>query len=286
MKILLLGAAGQLGREIQTRSAAYGATLQTADLPALDITDAGAVSAAVEAAEPEAVINAAAYTAVDKAETERDLAFAVNGDGAAHIAAACKSAGCRLLHVSTDYVFGEGFSAPIDEEAPTDPLNVYGLSKLAGERSVRETLPDSSLIVRTSSLHGRYGANFVHTMLGLLRSRPEVSVVSDQVMSPTWACWLGEVLLELASKPQRTGIVHACSGAAISWFEFASAIAEDARPAAPMAKLLPIPPQHYPRPARRASYSAMSTARLTAWLEQPPLDWREGLRAHLAQITL
>ncbi len=222
---------------------------------------------------------------MDRAETDEIKAYAVNKDGAANAARACKESGARLLHVSTDYVFGEGFKGPIPEDAPTEPLNVYGASKRAGEMEIAAILPQSSLIVRTSSLHGRFGANFVHTMLELFRAREEITVVSDQFMSPTWAGWLARVLLELAPRTSSVGIVHACSYGVISWFDFAQAILEEVEGALDRCpRLVRIRADQYPRPAKRAHYSAMSTERLTSWLQRSPIHWREGLRAHLREL--
>lgn len=286
MKILLFGGSGQLGLEIAQRARDLNFEAISPVLSELDITDRAQVLFLTSRVKPDVVINCAAYTAVDRAEEDREVAFRVNADGAANVARAAEAARARLLHVSTDYVFGGTGSTPIGEDEPTHPLNVYGESKLAGERAVREILPDQSLIIRTSSLHGARGENFVHTMLRLMAERPTLNVVADQVMSPTWAGWLAEVMLDLA-KLGAPGVVHASCAGAISWFEFAAAIQELAGPKLPdgtSCQLIETTAAAFPRPARRPAWSVFDTSRLTALLGRRPIPWQEGLKAHLRDI--
>ena len=260
MKILLCGANGQLGKDISARNKKF--ELVPVDLPEIDITDMASVESVFSKHSPDIVINAAAYTAVDKAEEEKEKAYLVNETGAANLASAAKRCGARFLHVSTDYVFGNGFSEPIKEDAPTAPLNVYGASKLAGEKAVLDIYPEGSLILRTASLHGKYGPNFVHTMLRLFKERESISVVSDQVMSPTWAGWLAETLLELADRKDCLGIAHATSGEAISWYDFTLAILDEVKGTLErIPEVKPILAKDYPRAATRANYSVIRTKR-------------------------
>ena len=282
MKILLCGAAGQLGQDICARNKKY--EIVPVDLPKIDITKEDSVAAVFDEVLPDVVINAAAYTAVDKAEEEKEKAYLVNETGAANLARAAKKCGARFLHVSTDYVFGNGFSEPIKEDAPTGPLNVYGASKLAGEKAVLDIYPEGSLILRTASLHGKYGPNFVHTMLRLFKERESISVVSDQVMSPTWAGWLAETLLEMADRKDCLGIVHATSGEAVSWYDFTCAILDEVKGTLErIPEVKPILAKDYPRAATRANYSVLCADKLRSFGVNV-IGWRTGLRGHLNSL--
>jgi dTDP-4-dehydrorhamnose reductase len=194
----------------------------------------------------------------------------------------------RHLWVSTDYVYAGDLGRPLREEDPVSPLGVYGASKVAGEQAIAELYPERSLIVRTSSLHGRCGENFVHTMLKLFASKPELKVVADQSMSPTWAGWLAEALLGLC-RTEGTGIVHASGSGGCTWYEFAEAILTEARERYGIGKelrLLKTTAAEFARPARRPSFSVMNTERITTLLGRAPCTWREGLRSHLAEIRV
>jgi dTDP-4-dehydrorhamnose reductase len=284
MKILLFGGSGQLGYEITTRGQDLNFEVVSPVQSEVDIVEREQVQTLAERVKPDVIINSAAYTAVDKAEEEREAAFRLNQDGARNVAYAARSSGARFIHISTDYVFDGSSKAPLSEEAPTRPINVYGESKLAGEKAVQEVLQGKGLIVRTSSLHGQKGINFVHTMIKLFKEKEKLHVVDDQFMSPTWAGWLAEALLDLC-RLRSEGTVHACGKGVISWHEFASAIYEDIKPS--LGRVVDIQRTsavNFPRPARRPAYSAMDTTRLTKMLGREPLDWREGLRRHLAEI--
>jgi dTDP-4-dehydrorhamnose reductase len=286
MKILLFGGSGQLGHEIIKRGRDLNFEVLYPVSSEADISDRGQVFRLIKTIKPDLVINSAAYTAVDKAETEVDAAFAINEVGAGYVAEAVKTIGARLIHISTDYVFGDGFSAPITEDAETSPLNVYGQSKLAGEKRVLEETEGSALILRISSLHGKKGVNFVHTMLQLFAEQPEVKVVNDITMSTTYAGWLAEVILDLGRVPA-SGVVHACCSGAISWFDFASEILELSKAKLENArelKLTPVKAEAFPRPARRAHYSVLDTTRLENLLGRKPISWKDGLRAHLREL--
>ncbi len=294
MKLLVFGGGGQLGYELLTRARDLRFEVLAPVISELDIADQGAVVKITKAIKPAAIINAAAYTAVDKAEVEQDAAFSVNSTGAHNVAVAAKAVGCRLIHVSTDYVFSGTGSTPLSESDATDAKGVYGCSKLEGEKRIRSEYPERSLIVRTSSLHGQRGENFVHTMLKLFADRDVLKVVDDQRMSPTWAGWLAEALLDLtrvdipaseSGTAPGAGVVHASGVGNVSWFEFASAIHEDAKRDAPWkARLERTTMAELARPAPRPKFSVFNVSKLTRLLGRSPIDWREGLRAHLSDI--
>ncbi|RMG43210.1 MAG: dTDP-4-dehydrorhamnose reductase [Candidatus Dadabacteria bacterium] len=286
MKILLFGGTGQLGSEVRARVNDLNFELFCPVLSELDITDREEVLLLSRKVKPDVIVNCAAYTAVDDAENNREEAFKINCDGAGFGAQAAKEVSARYILVSTDYVFGDGHSSPIKEDAETSPLNVYGESKLAGEKLVNTILGGEGLIVRTSSLHGQFGANFVHTMIELFKAGKEVNVVADQIMSPTYAGWLADVLLDLVRTGEK-GILHACCRGEISWYDFASeiykCIGAQVDPDRKV-RIEPVPSSDFPRPARRPAYSVLDTSRLVAVLGREPLSWQEGLRAHLRDL--
>lgn len=286
MRILLFGGSGQLGYEIQQRAYDLNFELVSPVISEVDISDVDQVVFLSRKFKPEVIVNAAAYTAVDKAEEDRVQAFAVNRDGAAHTAEAAKVVGARLVHISTDYVFPGTGDTPLTEESPIGPLNVYGASKLAGEEEVTRILGDRALILRTSSLHGQRGENFVHTMLKLFTERQAVRVVQDQIMSPTWAGWLAESILDLA-KLGTGGTLHASCSGAVSWYDFAAeimALAEPRLPDGSVCRLEPTTLADFPRPAARPRFSVLDCSKLAKVLGRRPIPWREGLRAHLRDI--
>ncbi|NDC37724.1 MAG: dTDP-4-dehydrorhamnose reductase [Proteobacteria bacterium] len=286
VKILLFGGAGQLGFEITKRAADLNFELVSPVASEVDIGSLEQVRFIAQRAKPDVLINAAAYTAVDQAETERDEAFRVNCDGARNVALVAKEVGSQVVYVSTDYVFDGTTGAPLTESDPTNPLGVYGATKLAGERAVMEAFGPDALVVRTSSLHGQRGQNFVHTMLKLFEDRDMVRVVSDQYMSPTWAGWLAEVILDLI-RARAKGVVHASCAGVITWLDFARKIHELGSPQhgeSWRAELAPISAQELGRPAKRPRYSAFNTGRLEQILGRPALPWEQGLRNHLREI--
>lgn len=293
MKILLFGGSGQLGHEVRTRALDLNFEVVAPVPSEVDVVEMSQVQFLTSSVKPDTVINCAAYTAVDKAEEERELAYRVNRDGVRNIARAAKEVGARVIHISTDYVFSGEFPAgvtprPLREDDPTDPRNVYGASKLEGEQALLEELGDRGLVVRTSSLHGQHGENFVHTMLKLMREREVVKVVNDHIMSPTWAGWLAEVLLDLC-RLELHGVVHASCAGAISWFDFAAGIREQVAPASPevaKVRLEPIRAEEFGRPAHRPPYSVFDCSRLSAALGRQPIPWQEGLRRHLIDLGL
>jgi dTDP-4-dehydrorhamnose reductase len=288
MRIVIMGAQGQVGSELTRRAPQLGYETLAWDQAELDITDAGAVDEALAASGAEVVINAAAYTAVDKAEQESERAFAVNRDGPAHLATACNRLQIPLLHISTDYVYDGRKPGPYIEDDPTGPLGVYGASKLAGDEAVRRLLP-RHLILRVSWVFGIDGNNFVKTILRLAREREELHIVADQRGCPTYAGDIAEVLLKLAGRisamdaGNRWGTYHYCGEPATTWHGFAEAIVEEACrcETLPVQTIVPIATADYPTLAARPANSVLDCAKLTARLGIQPGLWREGLKTML-----
>ena len=286
--ILLTGAGGQVAWEIERRAAATGVSVRAVSRLDLDITDSKAVYDLVAAAAPQVIINAAAYTAVDKAETDKDRAFAVNRDGPAHLAAACVAHGIPLVHVSTDYVFDGTKNGPYKEDDPTMPLGVYGASKLAGEAAVRALL-DRHVIVRTAWVYGVHGHNFVKTMLRLSAERDVLRVVADQRGSPTFAGDLANALLVVARRlTDRTvsgeayGTFHYAGGGAVTWHGFAQKITDLA--AATLARrprVEPITTAEYPTPAKRPANSVLDCSKISRIHGIMQRPWEDALREML-----
>lgn len=282
MRLLVTGANGQVGHALVRQG---GAAVVGRDRAALDVTDREAVRRAVQEHAPDLVVNAAAYTAVDRAEAEEETAFAVNRDGPAHLADACAEAGIPLIHLSTDYVFDGAKGAPYVEEDDTAPLGVYGLSKEAGEEAVRERL-GRHVILRTSWVFGDHGQNFVRTILRLGRERDVLRVVADQRGNPTAAADIARAVLEIAERivggeEASWGTFHFAGQPATTWHGFAEAILAEARHQGPVRaeRVEPIPTSAYPTLAPRPVDSRLDGSKLaTVWgIDAPP--WRPALRA-------
>ncbi|MFC4125434.1 dTDP-4-dehydrorhamnose reductase [Nocardia rhizosphaerae] len=275
-RLIVTGARGLLGREI-LRLAPTATGLGRAEL---DITDRVAVDAALT---PGAVlINCAAYTAVDAAETDREAAFAANATGPAVLAAACTAARARLIHVSTDYVFPGDADTPYEPGDPTGPATVYGQSKLAGEQAVRELCP-SAQIVRTAWVYSGVAGDFVATMRRLEAERDTVTVVADQLGSPTSAADLAAALLELTTRPDAPTLLHVTNSGTASWFDLATAVFGEL--GADPARVLPCDSSAFPRPAPRPAYSVLSPA---AWDEAgltPLRSWQSALTDALRRVA-
>jgi dTDP-4-dehydrorhamnose reductase len=293
VKVLITGAGGQVGR-ILSSDAPPGVEVLACGHKDLDIADASAVSDYVRLHAPDVIINAAAYTAVDRAESEPELARRVNADGPRHLAAsaaaaatgAARAPAIRLIHLSTDFVFDGAASVPYRPEAATNPLGVYGITKLAGERAVLEALPGRSVVLRTAWVYAAEGANFVRTMLRVMKANGTVRVVADQVGTPTAARALSETIWQLVAKPDVTGIHHWTDAGAASWYDFAVAIAEEGALLGlvpPDVTVIPIATAEYPTPARRPSYSVLDKTSLTS-LGLTPLHWRKRLRSVLGEM--
>lgn len=276
--ILVTGAGGQLGGNLLRRDVP-GVSMRGLTSSDLDITDADAVLDAVRPGD--VVLNCAAYTAVDAAETDEDAAAAVNATGPRILAEACARVGARLVHVSTDYVFPGDASTPYEVDDATGPRTAYGRTKLAGERAVLAADP-TAVVVRTAWVYTGTGSDFVATMLRLQRERDTVSVVDDQVGSPTFAGDLAAGLLELAMRPQVRGVLHATNAGRATWFELARAVF--AGVGADPERVRPCTTADFPRPAPRPAYSVLSSA---AWERAgltPLRPWADALADALAAL--
>jgi dTDP-4-dehydrorhamnose reductase len=274
-KLLVTGAGGMLGRAVVEVATRLGHDVQGRSRAELDITAAEATRLAVLAGRPHAIINCAAYTDVDGAESDWRSAEAVNVRGAANVAAAAAEVGALIVHVSTDYVFDGSKREPWLESDPVGPLGVYGETKLAGEQAVAEATR-AHAIVRTAWLFGTGGKNFVDTMLALGEQRDEVAVVTDQIGCPTWTGHLAGALVELAGRPDETGIHHVAGSGSCSWNELALEIFERA---GIECRVLPATSEQFVRPAARPAYSVLGSER------RDPLvlpRWQDGVRAYLA----
>jgi dTDP-4-dehydrorhamnose reductase len=282
-KILVTGAGGQLGRELQVLAVAFPHhEFIFTDRNKLAIDDPAQVSSFFAAAAPGWCINCAAYTAVDKAESEAAAAFRINGDAVGYVADAARATGARLIHLSTDYVFDGSSPEPLTEKDPTGPISVYGASKLAGERQALDRYPDGALIIRTSWVYSEFGQNFVKTMIRLMNERPSINVVDDQIGSPTYAADLAAAILRIVSGDEFVpGIYNYSNEGRISWYEFAREIR---RLTGSSCIINPIPTAQYPTPARRPHYSLLDKylIRETYGVEIP--SWDRSLTACIARI--
>ncbi|RYZ21131.1 MAG: dTDP-4-dehydrorhamnose reductase [Chitinophagaceae bacterium] len=283
MKILITGAGGQLSSELTALASQFPQfQLVALSVDDLDITDREKVAAVFERERPGACINAAAYTAVDKAEQDRDTAYAVNADATGILAAACAASGARFLHVSTDYVFDGQGSRPYREDDSTGPLGVYGASKLQGEELCFAADP-SAIVVRTAWVFSSYGNNFVKTMLRLMRERPSLSIVDDQRGCPTYAADLARTLLQiLASGKWVPGIYHFSNSGETTWYRFAVAIRDGA---GIDCALQPITTDQYPTPARRPSWSVLDTGKIRDTYGIRIRNWEECLAECLSLLN-
>lgn len=282
MRILVTGASGQLGSELVECGPHSGHEVIGLRHSECDIRSAQSIEAALDRTSPAAVINCAAWTRVDDAESHREQAFSVNHEGAANLARACASRKALLCHLSTDYVFGDSSGMTLDESADTFPLGVYGASKLAGENAIRSILPHRHLIVRTAWLYGRKGPNFVLTMLRLAREKGELRVVDDQTGSPTWTGHLAPAVLRLVEH-DALGTFHLTSSGSTTWHGFAQAIVEEAGLA--HVPVIPITSAALSLPAPRPAFSVLDNRRWRELGLQPLPHWREGLRAYLKTLT-
>jgi dTDP-4-dehydrorhamnose reductase len=281
MRVLVLGAGGQVGSELRLHSWPANTKLIAFDRSGLDITRRDAVSAAIAGQHPDIVVNTAAYTAVDRAESEPAAAWAVNCIGAGNIATACREAGVPLIHVSTDYVFDGTQTSPYQETDPVNPLGVYGASKEAGERAIRETLREY-IILRTAWVYSSHGHNFVKTMLRLAAEQPILRVVADQTGSPTSAADLAGAIARIAQHIARGdgvwGTYHFAGAGAVTWHGFAEAIFDlAARWRGPPPRVEAITTADYPTPARRPANSVLDCSRIAATFAIKPRPWRAAL---------
>ena len=292
MRILVCGASGQVGHELVDRAAGYGLDVLGMTREQLDITDSRRVAELVARYTPGLIINAAAYTHVDNAETQAEQAYAVNRDGVATLAEAARQAEIPLLHISTDYVFSGEAREAYRETDPVAPTGVYGASKRAGEEAI-EAILDRHLIVRTSWVYGVHGHNFVKTMLRLGQQRDALSVVADQFGCPTQAGSLADALLQLARRYAREGtlawgLYHYSGQPSCSWFDFAEEIFRQAAARGLLAKtpqVSAITTAQYPTRARRRAWSVLDCTKFEQAFAIAPRDWREDLARMLDTLA-
>jgi dTDP-4-dehydrorhamnose reductase len=287
VKVLITGAAGQVGGAL-LGSVPAGTEVRALTHQQLDIADAAAVHAAVSGFTPDAVINCAAYTAVDQAESDADSAAAFNAQGPLHLAQACREVrGCRMIQISTDYVFDGQSAQAYKPDDPPNPLNVYGRTKLAGERAVLETLGRRAVVLRTSWVYAAQGKNFLLTMVRLMRERGSVRVVADQRGSPTAAGSVARALWRAVERSEVEGVLHWSDEGVVSWYEFARAIAEELLAVGLLTRaptITPITTVEYPTPARRPANSVLDK-RASQWqLGIAPAGWRDSLHQVVTQL--
>lgn len=281
MHVILIGGKGMLGSDLLDAAVRRGGVATVLDLPEFDITRAEGLASLLPAGD--VVINCAAFTRVDDAEREREFCRSINAAGAGHVAQACAERGLPLLHISTDYVFDGRKGAPYVESDPVAPLNFYGATKREGEEQVLEA-GGEAVVVRTQSLFGLRGRNFVRAILGQLQQgKIPLRVVADQVSAPTYTRHLAEALLDLAARRPPTGIVHMAASGACSWWEFAKAIVARVRPGV-VVEQRTTAEMNYPAP--RPPFSVLDTGRLYALIGRHLPDWQEGLDAYLAEEPL
>ncbi|QJT05804.1 dTDP-4-dehydrorhamnose reductase [Streptomyces asoensis] len=284
MRWLVTGAGGMLGRDTVEELARRGEDVTGLDHTGLDITRRESVARAFAAHRPDLVVNCAAYTAVDDAETDEARALLVNGEGPRLLAAACAAHGARLVHVSTDYVFDGAARAPYREDHPPSPRTAYGRTKLAGERAVRAVLPDAGVIVRTAWLYGVHGRSFVRTMLELEARRDTVDVVDDQRGQPTWSADVAARIADLGPKVGggAAGVFHATAAGEATWYDLAREVFRSV--GADPDRVRPTTGDAFPRPAPRPACTVLAHGR---WQEvglSPPRDWRAALGRALPLI--
>ena len=286
-KILVTGGNGQLGKELHELSPAYSQFefffLTREDMP---IDRFELVRNYFNTLKPAYCVNCAAYTAVDKAESEKDLAFQINGEAVGVLAAVCKEHNTKFIHLSTDYVFnGEG-TYPYTENFPTDPINVYGASKLDGENEAGQLNP-GSIIIRTSWVYSSFGKNFVKTMMRLMDEKDEVKVVNDQIGSPTYAADIAETILSIIANDQsqtsawKPGIYNFTNEGILSWYDFALAIKEIT---GSPCDIRPVPTSEYPTPAKRPAYSVLDKTKIQENFGIQLKDWKKSLAICIEKI--
>ena len=289
MKILLIGNTGQVGSELQHTLPTVGEVVAL-DRSKLDLSDRQQIHQQISKIKPDIIVNAAAYTAVDKSETEPDLAMAINAHAPKAIAIAAKEIDAKVLHISTDYVFDGQNYTPYLETDSTNPLGVYGKSKLLGEQGVKENC-DRHIIFRTAWVYGSRGhGNFVKTMLRLGAEREELKVVADQIGSPTWSYDIAEAIANLLSQslndPSINGTYHFTNSGVASWYDLAVATFIEAKQlgfSLKIDRVLPISSAEFPTPTQRPHYSVLSKAKIVETLQVYPPHWRESLKKMLAE---
>lgn len=281
MKVVVTGAAGQLGQDVLLELERKNHQVFGADRQQLDITNEENVIAYIHEIKPDVILHCAAYTNVDAAEENEDAAYQVNAAGSEYLAKAAKQIGAKMLYVSTDYVFDGSASEPYEVDEPTKPLGAYGRTKLAGEQLLQKHL-DEFFIVRTAWVFGIHGNNFVKTMIRLGKERGEVGVVHDQVGSPTYTVDLAKFMVELM-ETEKYGVYHATNSGICSWYEFAVEIFKQA---GLDVQVNPLTSDQFPRPAARPKYSVLSKKMIEKQGLTPLRDWKEALAAYLAEANV
>lgn len=281
-KILVTGANGQLGQEIRVLAPAFPRfDFIFLSREELAIHDLATIQPYFEKTRPVYCINCAAYTAVDKAETEKDMAYLINGEAVGKLAQACRIVHARLIHISTDYVFDGQSATPLKEGDATGPVNIYGASKWQGEQ-LALLHNEETVIIRTSWVYSEFGNNFVKTMIRLMKERPSINVIDDQIGSPTYAADLAAVILRIAGGGEFVpGIYHYSNEGQISWFEFAMAIKEGTESTC---VVNPIPTSQYPTPAKRPHYSLLDKTLIKKTYGITIPDWRTSLSVCLSRM--
>lgn len=286
MKVMITGGGGQVATAFVNTKPPRTDVVSVGHAE-LDVSDRDAVMRWVAQVRPDILVNAAAYTAVDRAESEAGLAFRVNGDAPGYLAASAAEMNARFIHISTDFVFDGTQSRPYQPADRTNPLSTYGASKLAGERRVAEILGERAVILRTSWVYAATGANFVNTMLRLMRAGRSLRVVSDQVGSPTWATSLAGAIWALIGHSGLAGTFHWTDAGVASWYDFAVAISEEAQLLGLLrhqADLIAISTEDYPTPAKRPAYSVLDRGAIERVCGIRPPHWRVNLRNMLKEL--
>ena len=286
MKVLIAGSNGQLGWELN-RTCPDEHKIISLDYPGIDICDSASVFGILKKYKPDWIINCAAYTNVDKAETDEAAARAVNCEGAANLAGGALEINARMVHISTDFVFNGNTAKPWRPYDIPDPCSVYGKTKLEGEKSVQDILKNEALIIRTAWLYSVHGNNFVHTMIRLMKEKEILNVIYDQIGTPCWAKGLARAVWE-AVKFNLKGIFHWTDAGVASWYDFAVAIGEEAVAAGLIKKeipIVPIPSEKYPAPAQRPNFSVLDKTGFTAATGMMPEHWRKQLRKMIKEIS-
>jgi dTDP-4-dehydrorhamnose reductase len=278
MKVVVTGATGQLGQDVMKALVRKNHQAIGPDRQQLDITKEEEVSAFISEVKPDVILHCAAYTNVDAAEENEEVAYQVNAAGTEYLAKAAKLNGVKMMYISTDYVFDGTANEPYEVDEPTKPLGAYGRTKLAGEQLLQKHL-EEFFIVRTAWVFGTYGNNFVKTMMRLGKERGKVGVVHDQVGSPTYAVDLAKFMVELM-ETEKYGIYHATNSGMCSWYEFAVEIFKQDNM---IVTVNPLTSDQFPRPAARPKYSVLSKKRIEQQGLKPLRDWKEALAAYLAE---
>lgn len=280
--IWILGASGMLGSHFERLLKSNNSSFMGQEAERIDITDLNALRQFVQKHAITHIINCAAYTQVDKAESEAERAFQVNAIGPENLGIISKESGVKIIHFSTDYVFNGESATPYEEEHPCAPINAYGFSKWEGEKRLLKHAPNAC-VIRISWLFGHPGKNFVSTMLKLMREKEILRIVSDQFGCPTYCQDLAETTLKLLD---HAGIFHYCNSSPTSWYHFANEIYHIARAyGMPLAvkSIEPIPTEQYPTPAKRPAYSTLNTKKLETLLQEKPRPWQEALKEYIIQ---